>query len=78
MNFSYFKRIIDDEIDFRLKTFGAVLLIGPKWIGKTTSAEQKAKSIIRFQDPDKIKGYIETANVKPSILLEGDYPRLID
>lgn len=78
MNFSYYKRIIDDEIDFRLKTFGAVLLIGPKWIGKTTSAEQKAKSIIRFQDPDKIKGYIETANVKPSILLEGDYPRLID
>lgn len=75
---AYFKRIIDDELDFRLKTFGAVLITGPKWSGKTTTAEQKAKSIIRFQDPDKIKGYIETAKVKPSLLLQSDLPLLID
>ncbi|MBO6119333.1 MAG: ATP-binding protein [Lachnospiraceae bacterium] len=78
METEYYKRIIDDEIDFRLKTFGAVLITGPKWSGKTTTAEQRAKSIIRFQDPDKIKGYIETAKVKPSLLLNGAYPRLID
>lgn len=75
---AYFKRIIDNELDFRLRTFGAVLITGPKWSGKTTSAEQKAKSIIRFQDPDKIKGYIETAKVKPSLLLQSDLPLLID
>lgn len=75
---TYFKRIIDDELDFRLKTFGAVLITGPKWSGKTTTAEQKAKTIIRFQDPDKIKGYIETAKVKPSLLLQGECPLLID
>ena len=75
---AYFKRIIDNELDFRLRTFGAVLITGPKWSGKTTTAEQKAKSIIRFQDPDKIKGYIETAKVKPSLLLQSDLPLLID
>ena len=75
---AYFKRIIDDELDFRLRTFGAVLITGPKWSGKTTTAEQKAKTIIRFQDPDKIKGYIETAKVKPSLLLQGECPLLID
>lgn len=74
----YYKRIIDDELEFRLKTFGAVLLTGPKWSGKTTTAEQQAKSVIRFQDPDKINGYKETANIKPSLLLEGEYPLLID
>lgn len=74
----YYKRIIDEELDFRLKTFGAVLIVGPKWSGKTTTAEQKSKSIIRFQDPDKIAGYIDTANIKPSLLLNGEYPRLID
>ena len=77
-NIKYYKRIIDDELDFRLKTFGAVLIVGPKWSGKTTTAEQKAKSIIRFQDPDKIRGYIDTANIKPSLLLDGEYPKLID
>lgn len=77
-NNKYYNRIIDDELDFRLKTFGAVLLVGPKWSGKTTTAEKKAKSIIKFQDPDKIKSYVETANVKPSLLLDGEYPKLID
>ena len=48
MKSQYFKRTIDNEIDFRLKTFGAVLITGPKWSGKTTTAEQKAKSIIRY------------------------------
>lgn len=74
----YYKRIIDDEIKFRLETFGAVLLTGPKWVGKTTTAEQFANSIIRLQDPDKSRSYIETAKVQPSFLLEGDLPRLID
>ena len=45
---------------------GAVLIEGPKWCGKTTTAEQQAKSVIRLQDPDKRDSYQATIAVKPS------------
>ncbi|MEA1911350.1 MAG: AAA family ATPase, partial [Spirochaetota bacterium] len=48
----YLPRIIDTILNDYLEAFGAVLLIGPKWCGKTTSASQKAKSILKLQDPD--------------------------
>ena len=75
---AYLPRVVDDELDLRLDAFGATLIVGPKWCGKTTTAEQKAKSILRMQDPDKRAGYLATAQVKPSLLLRGDNPRLID
>ena len=62
----------------RLETFGAVLIEGPKWTGKTTTAEQQAKSVIKLQDPDKAEEYFTTAATKPSLLLKGEQPRLID
>lgn len=62
----------------RLETFGAVLIEGPKWTGKTTTAEQHAKSVIKLQDPDKAEEYLTTAATKPSLLLKGEQPRLID
>lgn len=62
----------------RLEAFGAVLIEGPKWTGKTTTAEQFAKSIIKLQDPDKSQGYLATAATKPSLLLKGEKPKLID
>ncbi len=62
----------------RLEAFGAVLIQGPKWTGKTTTAEQHAKSVIKLQDPDKANEYKTTAAVKPSLLLKGEQPRLID
>lgn len=74
----YLKRLADDELEFRLECSGAVLIEGPKWCGKTTTATQQAKSIIKFQDTDKNEGYRQTANVKPSLLLKGENPRLID
>ncbi len=74
----YNNRIVDNELDVRLDTFKGILIVGPKWCGKTTTGMQKSKSIIRIQDPDKRQGYIETANIKPSLLLIGDNPRLID
>ena len=61
-----------------LDAFGAVLIEGPKWCGKTTTAEQKASSIIKLQDPDMRDEYLATAQSKPSLLLLGDTPRLID
>lgn len=74
----YLPRIVDSELDLRLEAFGATLIVGPKWCGKTTTGEQKAKSILRMQDPDRRDGYLATAGTKPSLLLKGENPRLID
>ncbi len=75
---SYLKRVVDDELQLRLDSVGATLIVGPKWCGKTTTAEQKAKSILKLNDPDMREGYIKTAQTKPSNLLKGATPRLID
>lgn len=74
----YLHRIADDELALRLEAFGAVQITGPKWCGKTTTAEQKANSVIKMQDPDRREGYLATARTKPSLLLNGETPRLID
>ncbi len=78
MSKEYIKRICDDELEMKLQAFGAVHIVGPKWCGKTTTAKQFAKSYIEMQDPDNRDMYIETAKIKPSNLLVGDNPRLID
>jgi len=75
---SYLKRIIDDDLQLRLDSVGATLIVGPKWCGKTTTAEQKAKSVLRLNDPDMREAYLATAETKPSNLLKGQTPRLID
>lgn len=75
---SYLHRTADIVLSERLEAFGAVLIEGPKWCGKTTTAEQIAKSVIRLQDTDKREEYLATAESKPSLLLHGDTPRLID
>ena len=74
----YIKRIVDDEIALQLKVAGAIQIKGPKWCGKTTSARQVAKSVLELQNPDLQDYYLELASTKPSLLLEGDKPRLID
>lgn len=74
----YIKRIVDKEIEEKLSIMGAVLIKGPKWCGKTTSAKQISKSVLEMQNPDLQDNYIELANTKPSLLLEGEKPRLID
>lgn len=74
----YFQRIADGHLKERLEAMGAVLIEGPKWCGKTTTAEQQAASVIKLQDPDKREEYLATAAVKPSNLLQGVTPRLID
>jgi len=74
----YIRRIVDNKLSFYLETFGAVLLRGPKWCGKTTTAEQHAKSIIKMQDKKKSKEYILAAQTDISLILNGEQPRLID
>jgi len=74
----YLRRTADDMLQDLLDAFGAVLIEGPKWCGKTTTAEQIAKSVIKLQDTDMRDEYLATAASKPSMLLQGDTPRLID
>lgn len=74
----YLKRIADGQLKLRLEAFGAVQIMGPKWCGKTTTAEMQARSVVKMQDPDRREGYLAAARTKPSLLLKGDTPRLID
>jgi len=74
----YIERVIDIEIQNKLSSTGAIVIRGPKWCGKTTSAKKVANSILEMQNPDLQENYFELAATKPSLLLEGDKPRLID
>lgn len=75
---AYMARLADRVLERKLRSSGAVLLEGPKWCGKTCTASRKAQSIIYLQDPDNAQGYRDMAAVKPSLLLQGDTPRLLD
>lgn len=74
----YKKRIADKLLKYRLEEVGAVLIEGPKWCGKTTTAEQQAKSVLYMADPDQQNTYLEMADLRIKMLLKGDVPRLID
>ncbi len=74
----YYPRIADKLLANALQTSGAVLVEGPKWCGKTRTAAEAAKSILYMQDADNRESNIQAANIKPSLLLEGNVPRLID
>ncbi len=74
----YRKRIIDSLLEKKLKGKGAVLIQGPKWCGKTTTAEQISKSILYMSKPEDKEQNLILADLNPSILLEGETPRLID
>jgi len=75
---TYKQRIADRLLEYRLEEMGAVLIEGPKWCGKTTTAEQQSKSVLYMADPDNQKQYVNMAKLKISTLLKGDAPRLID
>lgn len=78
MNEQYKQRIADRVLAKKLKSKGAVLIEGPKWCGKTTTAEQQAKSILYMDDSSSMKSNLQLAEISPLVLLEGDAPRLID
>ena len=75
---NYRKRIADEILLKKLEGKGAVLIEGPKWCGKTTTAEQIAGSILYMDEPEKREQNIVMASVNPKRLLEGETPRLID
>lgn len=77
-NRHYRPRISDGMLQRKLKSSGAVLIVGPKWCGKTWTALNAAKSVLYMEDTDKRVSYIKTAQTMPSLLLRGEKPRLID
>ena len=74
----YMPRIADGILEDRLESKGAVLIEGPKWCGKTTTAKHIARSVIEMDRPDLAKQYQEMAELNPLALLEGEVPHLID
>lgn len=78
MTKNYQRRIADQMLADKLEAMGAVLIEGPKGCGKTTTAEQQAKSIIYMDDPDKARQYLQMAQTNIRLLLQGETPRLID
>lgn len=74
----YRKRIADEILMRKLEGKGAVLIEGPKWCGKTTTAEQLAASVLYMDEPEKKEQNITMAELSPKRLLAGAVPRLID
>ena len=74
----YKPRIADKLLQRKLAGKGAVLIEGAKWCGKTTTAEQIAKSILYMSEPGNMEQNIRMASINPKLLLQGDLPRLID
>lgn len=74
----YKPRITDALIERKLKGKGAILIEGPKWCGKTTTAEQFAKSVLYMSKPEDVQSNLMMAEIDPSKLLKGATPRLID
>ncbi len=78
MTTRYMSRVADDALAALLAHSGAVQVRGPKWCGKTATCSQVATSAIYLQDPDHSQSYLALADAKPSALLDGATPRLID
>ena len=75
---SYILRLCDQELQIALQSAGAVLIEGAKWCGKTRTASNVSQSVLYMQDPDNTVAYQAMADTKPSLLLKGNTPRLID
>ena len=74
----YKKRLIDKKVQEYLNTFGAVAIEGPKWCGKTWTSLKHSASVCYIADP---KGNFQNrtlAALDPSLVLDGNKPRLID
>lgn len=78
MKIDYKHRIADKILSRKLEGKGAVVIEGPKWCGKTTTAEQKAKSVIYISSPEEIEQYRNLVLIDPKLILGGDKPRLVD
>ena len=76
--FSYRPRIVDSALKRKIRGKGAILIEGPKWCGKTTTAEQISNSVLSVDDPATVKANITVSEIDPEKLLAGEQPRLLD
>lgn len=74
----YIERIVDSELAQLLETFGAVLIEGPKWCGKTTTAKKHARSSLMLANPENDFAARTLAELDPSLAIDGKAPRLLD
>ena len=74
----YRERVADEMLREQLESAGAVLVQGPKWCGKTTTARQQAASVLNMDNPKMMREYMTLAESDPEALLDGEVPRLID
>lgn len=76
---NYKKRIADEKIEQYLKLFGAICIEGPKYCGKTWAGRYHAKSeaLLHIKTGESANN-VELAKISPSIILEGEKPKLID
>ncbi len=74
----YKLRVADRILERKVLGKGAVLIEGPKWCGKTTTAKQLAKSVLDLGDASVLKQSTQMIEISPKTLLEGATPRLID
>lgn len=78
MTTKYRPRVVDNSLKRKLEGIGAVLLEGPKLCGKTATAERFAHSVLYMANPEDWEENIQMVSIKPSLLLKGATPRLID
>jgi predicted AAA+ superfamily ATPase len=74
----YIERIIDRQIDQRIKAFNAISIVGPKGCGKTRTAKERCRTTIEFQDEERRDGYIAVAETSPTLFFSNPKPILFD
>lgn len=76
---NYKRRIVDNKIDHYLKLFGAISIEGPKYCGKTWAGRYHSNSeVLLHKTTGELSNNVELAKISPSIILEGEKPKLID
>ena len=75
---SYRPRIVDSILKRKLRGKGAIVIEGPKWCGKTTTAEQVSGSVLSVDEPSSVRTNITMSEIDPEQLLKGEQPRLLD
>jgi predicted AAA+ superfamily ATPase len=78
MTANYRPRVLDVELERRLKSVGAIVIEGAKWCGKSTTAEYHSRSQVFMDNPQRREQYQLFAEENPSMILNGETPRLID
>ena len=75
---AYSPRVVDSQVRDELRIFGAIELCGPKWCGKTTTAEKFCSSAVYMNDSVRRQQNLRMAELEPARILRGQAPHLID